>query len=493
MKTTYSIYNRCRAAAVMACLITTTPISAQTPHQTYPTHASQSTLCGLPVDGVSLKRNAGLMTVDMTLALGSFALDGNRAAVFAPVLVNGTDTLVFQPVGLYSRTRWYQYLRSGEKPLGGDGETTIRWSERPETMAYTQTVPYAEWMNGSQLYLRRSDYGCCRRLVDEQTALLTGYRDMIYVPVFRYVRPVAEAEKMRELVGKAYIDFPVNRTELHPNYRKNPVELAKIVATIDSVRNDKDVTVKRITIKGWASPESPWENNTRLAKGRTATLKQYVQNLYHFPEGFIETDYYPEDWFGLREFVAQSGLEHKNEILALIDDTTIEPDPKEALIKKRYPAEYKFLLQTVYPGLRHSDYTIEYTIRQFTDLNEIREMLATAPQKLSLNEMFLLAQSYEAGSDDYNNVFETAVRMYPTDEVANLNAANAAMQRNDLPTAEKYLSKAGNSAEANYAKGVLSALNGDFATAYGLVEAAVRAGMENTAGVLSDLKELMKK
>ena len=482
----------------MACLITTLPVSAQTPHQAYPAHSPQSPICGLPVDGVSLKRNAGLMTVDMNLALGSFDLPGNRVAVFAPVLVNGTDTLVFQPVGLYSRTRWYQYLRSGEKPLGGDGETTIRWSERPATMAYTRTVPYADWMNGSQLYLHRSDYGCCRTLLNEQMEPImfmgvpTGYRDMIFVPVFRYVRPVAEAEKMRELVGKAYIDFPVNRTELHPNYRKNPVELAKIIATIDSVRNDKDVTVKRITIKGWASPESPWENNTRLAKGRTATLKQYVQNLYHFPAGFIETDYYPEDWIGLREFVAQSGLEHKNEILALIDDTTIEPDPKEALIKSRYPEEYRFLLQTVYPGLRHSDYTIEYTIRQFTDLNEIRELLATAPQKLSLNEMFLLAQSYEAGSREYNEVCETAVRMYPTDEVANLNAANSAMSRNDLSSAEKYLSKAGNNADVTYAKGVLAALKGDYATAYELVEAAARAGVADTDGVLSDLKELMK-
>ena len=478
--------------AAMACLITTIPLSAQTSHQTYPTHDSQSTLCGLPVDGVSLKRNAGLMTVDMTLALGSFDLDGNRAAVFSPVLVNGADTLVFQPVGLYSRTRWYQYLRSGEKPLGGDGETTIRWSERPATMTYTQTVPYADWMNGSQLYLRRSDYGCCRRLVDEQTALLTDYRELEYSPVFRYVRPAVDAAKTRELSGRAFVDFVVNRTEINPRYRNNMVELGKITATIDSVRSDKDVTVQRITIKGFASPEGSYENNTRLAKGRTESLKQYVRSLYHFSSDFISTAYEPEDWEALREFVAQSGLEHKNEILALIDDTTIEPDPKEALIKKRYPAEYKFLLQTVYPGLRHSDYTIEYTIRQFTDLDEIREMLATAPQKLSLNEMFLLAQSYEAGSEEYNNVFETAVRMYPNDEVANLNAANAAMQRNDLPSAEKYLSKAGDTAEVTYAKGVLSALKGDYATAYELVEAAARAGMENTADVLSDLKELMK-
>ena len=473
-----AIYN------IILSLAIAMPLQAQSLHES-------QTACGMGVTDASMKRNGSLMTVNMDMALEAFNLDGNRAAVFAPVIVNGTDTLSLQPVGLYSRTRWYQYLRAGEKPLGGEAETSIRWSERPDALNYSQSVPYAEWMNGSQLYLRRCDYGCCRTLLSEQMEPLTGYRELKYVPVFHYVRPVAETEKSRELVGKAYIDFPVNRTELYPDYRKNPVELAKIIATIDSVRNDKDVTVKHITIKGWASPESPWENNTRLAKGRTATLKQYVQNLYKFPEGFIQTDYYPEDWFGLRDFVATSGLEHKNEILALIDDTTIDPDPKEALIKSRYPAEYKFLLQTVYPGLRHSDYTIEYTIRQFTDLDEIREMLRTAPQKLSLNEMFLLAQSLEPGSEEYNEVFETAVRMYPNDEVANLNAANAAMQRNDFAGAERYLSKAGKTAEVTYAKGVLAALKGDYAAAAQLFS-QVENKLPEAKEALNTITEMLK-
>ena len=465
------------------------PATAQTATQTFVADAKDA--CGMSITDIAMKRNAGLMTVGMNLATGKFDLDGNRAAIFAPVLVNGNDTLVLQPVGLYSRTRWYQYLRSGEKPLGGENETAIRWSERPEAMDYSQTVPYAQWMDGSQLYIRRCDYGCCRTLLSEQMEPLMAWRELRYVPQFHYVRPVAEKDKTRELVGKAYIDFPVNMTNLYPEYRKNPVELAKIIATIDSVRNDRDITVKRITIKGWASPESPWENNTRLAKGRTATLKQYVQNLYHFPEGFIQTDYYPEDWIGLREFVETSGLEHKKEILALIDDTTIEPDPKEALIKKRYPEEYRFLLQTVYPGLRHSDYTIEYTIRQFTDLSEIREIMATAPQKLSLNEMFLLAQSMEPGSQEYNEVFETAVRMYPNDEVANLNAANAAMQRADYANAEKYLAKAGNSDEVTYAKGVLAAQQGNYATAVQYFS-QVEGSMPEAKEAVKTLREIMQ-
>ena len=45
-------------------------------------------------------------------------------------------------------------------------------------------------------------------------------------------------------------------------------------------------------------------------------------------------------------------------------------------------------------------------------------MFRTKPKQLSLNELFLLGNSYEQGSDAYNEVFETAVRMFPTDETA---------------------------------------------------------------------------
>ena len=454
------------------------------------TSASAQEYCGMKVKSASMTRNANLMTVDVAMQLSDFTLSGNQAAVFTPVIVGESDSLKLHPVGLYARDRWYQYLRSGDGPVGGKNETPIRWSERPDELAYTETVPYAEWMSDSRLVLLRQNYGCCHNLLDEDRGLMTGYRELRYTPVFHYAQPVAAEVKSRELAGRAYIDFPVNRTEIYPDYRKNPTELAKIIATIDSVRNDADVTVTAITIKGYASPESPWDNNTRLAKGRTATLKNYVQSLYHFPEGFIQTDYEPEDWEGLREFVASSNIAQKDEILALIDDNTLAPDPKELKLKTTYPEEYRFLLATVYPGLRHSDYTIAYTIREFSDVEEIARVFRTAPHKLNLNEIMRYAQTLEPGSDEYNEIFETAVRMYPNDETANLNAANSAMQRGDLLSAAKYLDKAGATAEAEYARGVLAALQGDYDKAVGLIERAGELGMSDTAGVVNHIKEV---
>lgn len=55
--------------------------------------------------------------------------------------------------------------------------------------------------------------------------------------------------------------------------------------------------------------------------------------------------------------------------------------------------------------------------------------------------MFLVANTYPKGSQEFIDVFETAVRMYPDSEIANMNAATAALSRNDLISAERYLKR----------------------------------------------------
>ena len=83
-------------------------------------------------------------------------------------------------------------------------------------------------------------------------------------------------------------------------------------------------TIKNVDIKGYASPEGSWALNERLAKGRTESLKKYVQELYKFAPDMITTSYEPEDWNGLRRYVEDSKLESKKAILDIIDSKQIE-------------------------------------------------------------------------------------------------------------------------------------------------------------------------
>jgi len=444
---------------------------------------------GVSFDGVKMEHSGQYMSVGMTLDLSGLKVDGNRAVLLTPRLVNGMDSLELPSVGIYGRRRYYYYIRKGESMLSGKDEMSYKAADKPDSIAYSEVLAYQEWMNGAELTLHRSDYGCCNTLLAEQTFTLGDYAEVAeFFPTLVYARPAAEKVKSRSLEGSAFIDFPVNRTVIDPGYRRNAVELGKIRGTIDSVRNDRDVTITQVWLKGYASPESPYAHNRELAIGRTEALKKYIRQLYSFNDSVIATDYEPEDWAGLRRYVEQSNIDHRQEILAIIDSDR-EPDAKEWKIKSAYPEEYRFLLQNCYPSLRHTDYRIAYTIRSYNDVDEIERIMHTRPQNLSLNEFNLVAQEYEPGSDEFTEVYETAVRMYPADESANLNAANAAMRRGDNVQAERYLAKAGDSPEAVYARGALAIRTGDYDTARRYLEQARRMGVKQAETTLGQLAE----
>lgn len=445
----------------------------------------QTVVDGVTVSDLKMERNGGYMAVEMNLGLEDLDVDGNRAVLLTPRLRGGADSLDLPSIGIYGRRRYYFYVRNGESMLTGKDEQSFKASDKPAGIAYRNIVPYADWMNGADLSLHRSDYGCCNTLLAEQDGQLGRHMEAFF-PELVYMRPQAGKVKSRSLEGSAYIDFPVDKTVIYPDYRRNTAELGKIQATIDSVRGDRDVTITQVWLKGYASPESPYAHNRELAFGRTEALKKYIRQLYKFADGIIATDYEPEDWAGLRRYVERSNLDHRTEILALID-SDMEPDAKEANIKRAYPSEYRFLLQNCYPALRHTDYRIAYDIRTYTDVEEIKRIMRERPQKLSLNEFYLVAQEYEPGTDDFTEVFETAVRMYPNDETANLNAANAAMRRGDLAAAGRYLAKAGDTPEAVYARGALAIRSKDYDTARRYLNEAKALGVEQAALTLDEL------
>lgn len=448
---------------------------------------TQDVIPGVSVNGFAMTREGKYLAVEMAVDLTRLDVNSNRAVLLTPRLVNGTDSLDMPAIGIYGRRRYYYYTRNGMESISGDKETIFRASKKPDNIDYQNRVFFEDWMDGAALKFHRSDWGCCHEILAEYEGGLGTYHEEFF-PELVFVRPKAEIMKTRSLSGSAFIDFPVDQTVIYPEYRRNTVELGKIQATIDSVRGDNDVTITSVWLKGFASPESPYSHNTDLAVGRTKALKEHIRRLYDFPESIILTEYEPEDWEGLRRYVENSNLEHRAEILTLID-TDMDPDAKELKIKRTYPQEYRFLLQHCYPALRHTDYRIDYNIRSFNDAEEIKRIMAKQPGKLNLNEFYIVAGTCEPGTVEFTDVFETAVRMFPDDEIANLNAANAAIRQDNFEMARRYLAKAGGSAETEYAKGALAIREEDYKTAVVHMKKASQMGLQKAETILAELEK----
>lgn len=421
---------------------------------------------GQQVDGLGLtdiaisRQNDSTLSVGMTLNPSQCRLKRSQLVEVAPVIrsADGLHAAELTPYAVAGKNQYYYNVRSGFP-----GAIHLSGSRTP--VRYFEAVPWQEWMAEAtvDLVVRRST--CCNapdRQEELPVAELNFIPPVIPVPEdLQWIAPVATALKEYALEGKAYVNFPVNRTEIFPDYLNNPAELRKITASIDTVRDNRDAHIESITLTGYASPEGPYLNNVRLAKGRTEAVREYVSRLYDFPPSVYITASVPEDWAGLREYIEKSDLPLKAQMLSFIDsDYPIEG--RNDRFRELFPADYQRLLRDVYPWLRHTDYLIKYTVRHYTDIDEIREVLRTRPQNLSLDEIYLLANSYPEGSDEYVQVFETAVRLFPDDPLANVNAANIAMTRDELRLAESYLLRAGDSPQAVYARAMLAAKQKDY-------------------------------
>lgn len=438
--------------------------------------ADAQTISGVTVEDYAMQRAGEYVVVDMDIDISDLKVKGSDAVVLTPFIVRDTLSVALKSIGLYSRNRDFYYQRNEDLSPTGVEDIAYRSSKAPERVAYHAVVPFEAWMNGSQLVFQRTDCGCGNMMVaSESSVLVDGFGVEPFKPTLIYICPDVEVVD-REISGSAYVDFPVSNTEIDPSFRGNMSEIARIVSTIDAMKQDEDVVITSITITGHASPESPYANNERLAKGRAEALKRYVESLHIFDEDIITADFVAEDWAGLESYVESSTLVNRDAILEIIRSTD-DPDHKEWLIKSRYPADYRHLLDNCYPALRHSDYSISYQQRRNSNPAAIEEIMNTAPQSLTLEELYLLAQSYESGSEEFAELWEVAVRLYPNDEVANFNAANAAIARGDYDKALRYLERAGDRPEVTYSRGCIALEEGDYDKSLALFREAGECGV----------------
>ena len=422
-------------------------------------------------ESITRSEDNNVLTINLDIVLKeNLKLESNNVATLTPFLEANGKTKVLSSIVVYGRKRDIVNQRNHKTPE--NTYTIIRRKQHQEQkINYLVQMPFEAWMRNANMKLNIDLCGCCDILEENSGELITQLNilPLKVKPSIAYITPKAEDIKYRAVEGSAFLDFPVNKIIIYPEYRRNTSELAKIRATIDTVRNDKYTTLTGIKIHGYASPEGGYEYNMKLS------------------------EYTPEDWKGFRKFVSASSIEKKEEVLRLIDDESINIDKKERDIANLVgPQTYQYILAECYPALRHSDYTVNYTVRGLS-LEESKEIINKRPQLLSLQEIYRIAESCEPGSEEFNHSFQVAATMFPDDPIANLNAGAMEIQKGgDMTTAKRYLAKANpKAAETQNNLGIIAMIDGDLDTAEKYFNAAKAAGLIKQAD--ANLKELKKK
>ena len=438
------------------------------------------------VDNVQVARTSERTMITMDFILDQLDVPSNRYRAFTPVIrsKDGQHETRMKTLIVSGRRQNIVFERDGIDPLYVDNcDLVRRYNGTPQQYAYTDAVANEPWHSSADVFVECDLCGCGDQMKNEQAFLTTLLPPDPYDLVVLHDVVPDPGKPTRQLHGTAFINFVVNKWEMRPDYMNNRQELRKITDTLDIMVRDKNVTVKQIKIHGWASPESPYEHNRMLATNRAKSLTDWVRQQYNLPTSvFAPAEATPENWEGLRKAVVEANssiLPHRYEILSIIDDQSIEPDPREWKIKQTYPEEYQYLLKNVYPHLRRSDYEISFDIRNFT-LDEAKEVYRLRPYQLSLRELWDVANTFEPGSDEYNRCLQQAVNIYPDSTAALVNLANVAIRQHDILKAESLLERAGNTAEADYTRGVVAIIQQRYRDAETYLSSAERKGMDVT-------------
>ena len=424
---------------------------------------------------------------------------------FIPQLVAPANTYNLPKVSVKGKDEYLAYerrlsLMSAKEKRKHVAPYLVKKSNKRtnDTIRYRYVLPYESWMADAKLNVQRDECGCgestlmsVQPVIDQVTLerILSPY---IVNPHFAYVEPKVEVVKSREIQAECFLDFEVNKINIRPEYMNNPRELAKIRVMIDDLKLDPSIKVNRLDIIGYASPEGTLATNKRLSEGRAMALRDYLASRYDFPRNQYHIIFGGENWDGLIDALETLDMDYKNEMLDIIQDIPIEKGRETKLMQLRGGVPYRYLLKNVFPSLRVAICKVNYDIKNF-NVDEAKEVIKKRPQNLSLNEMFLVANTYPKGSQEFIDVFETAVRMYPDSEIANMNAATAALSRNDLISAERYLKKMESQEywpEYNNAMGILTLLKGDYELAEEYLNKARELGLDVAT---DNLEELAKK
>ena len=445
------------------------------------------------------------VVMDMDLDFSMVDAQFTETKKYTLEIVSGSNYILIPVATLLGRTWFYHYARQSRsnEPFTAE-ERTWYYKDAPRPYHFVCSTPYREWLGEARLRINVEEGGCCGKEGElKNGAFLRSARfpvpepepvepaKPVFKPQYIYVLPPAETTvKQRDVSGEAYVVFASGKTDVDPLFNDNAIELEKIHATIDSVRADADVTITSVVLRGFSSPDGSYATNEKLAIARTKAIKDYVCSLDSLSEDIFKAEAVAENWEGLRVAVEEQEISAKDKILAIIDSDAT-PDKKEARIKSNYPAQWKYLVTEVFPLLRRTDYRVSYTVKSYTTTEDARRIMHSQPDKLSITEFFLAAQGYTMGTWEFDEVFKIAARVYPDDDVVNINAANASMSLGNLDAAERYLTRTGDGAVARYTKGVLCALQGDWEGAVMFFTSAKASGVPEADDALEQAKQFI--
>jgi outer membrane protein OmpA-like peptidoglycan-associated protein len=195
----------------------------------------------------------------------------NEVVTIVPHLQAAADTVVLPAIHLLGKMPYYRYIRHDDMSLLMPHDRVLRAHPHQPPFVYREAVSWQQWMQQAELCLvvRRSRL-CCDLPADSIPAQRPQMR-------LQQAPPIIVETSTDSVKGTVRVLFPVNPTEIHPEYMGNSRELSRLEQSIRAVSDDPQTDLQGIIIRGTASPEGNPELNQRLSQARADAVADYLR------------------------------------------------------------------------------------------------------------------------------------------------------------------------------------------------------------------------
>jgi outer membrane protein OmpA-like peptidoglycan-associated protein len=352
--------------------------------------------------------------IKFNIVLGNVRVPSSNQLIFTPVLRSKSGTkreTVLHSVILNGKSRNNLYKRSLSLNGLGNGYMdpavysvmAVNINPISKTITSEETIPFEPWMNGANVYLIKDMIECCddehhreelliaegitptsatpsvtppaSKLPKEGDVAQSQYlqekdkntqkppvKQPVYTPIDEFVTPPQTDKERHAERGEAFLYFRQGEAKILPDIADNAEELAEIDNALNYIKNNPEATISALIIRAYASPEGDADYNLALSQRRAAALLTYVSEKHHLsPNVRVIAEGMGEDWAKLADLItADINVSNKNQVLNILRMPVVV-ERKRKLEDFDDGQTYQYISAALYPRLRRTNYTVEFT------------------------------------------------------------------------------------------------------------------------------------
>lgn len=450
-------------------------------------------------------RQGEMLRVQLRFSYSDDVLNTGETLNVTPVLKDGKKMKMLSSVVISGRER-AQYenrqdclanrLRTNIAVVTADKKHGSRY------FIYDTTIPYSDWMKNASLYVESEErgWGKTPHVYEDLLYAKLNIKDMVSSEDdaphktktaavksdwVQFQNPILQDVKVMSVEGVIPLNDELKIGKMGMK-RFNRAVMEQITKKLAPSLQIPGTSLKNLEVVGYGAPCGNYKSNESKSVQRAYSLKKYLMENQSMGADEVIVTWVSEDWDTITTLLSQSQMKLKTAALDIIKTVPVVKGREDELRMLGDGAPYSFMKHYVFPKAERVHFLAKFeqlSEGQIANFND-------GEQNVSLRSMYATAQEFQVGSREFNDIVDLMARLFPSNAIANINAAGVALMRDDLQLAEKYLSRWKTDSRAYNNLGLLYLQQGDLAKAEVYLQMAEAAGVKEATNVLSYLNNM---